>query len=191
MLLPQNSTDFCRFFPALLTALIITGCCQKKQISATAQPLRTEIENLAKAIETDNYIGTRYMARIQTESEAWSKRQKLMKDAEVAELHHLMDYPNTVVMLTAFEGLHRKKDQRVSALFNAMLDNNEKVGYIKGDIYTSMPALEYAYVYVLGYAIPGESAPYLDVPIEHWVLLSIEEQSIAEEKIKAYRNLRE
>jgi hypothetical protein len=174
----------------IIVLLFVTSCKSKKELEQTSAGLSAQTEKLVAEIEADNYIGTRYMARIQTESPAWARRQQLMNDASDNELILLATHANAVVMLTAFEGLHRRKHSEAKNIFTRLTYNNEKVSYIKGDIYSSMPVLEYAFVYVLGYTIPGEEQPYMDITPEKYLDLTPVEVREVMKNIEAYRRLR-
>jgi hypothetical protein len=113
-----------------------------------------------------------------------------MQIATDSELIALLQHDHVVLMLTAFEGLHRRKHPETYAAFTAIMPRNEKVSYIQGDIYTPMPVLEYAYTHVLGYTMPGEREPYVDVPIIRWIGLDKEQQNAVEDLIRRYRQLR-
>ncbi len=186
----MNLQNYIGSMLALMLIVTLTFCRSKKEMEQQPGSISPQIEKLAAEIEANNYIGTRYMARIQSESPAWTRRQQLMSDATSDELILLSTDPNFVVMLTAFEGLYRRQHAEVKNIFNRLTHSNEKISYIKGDIYSSMPVLEYAFIYVMGYTMPGEEQPYMDILPEKYIELAPMEVREVSKNIEAYRRLR-
>lgn len=153
------------FLPVLLIAILIgltDGCKSGANLSESVyspKEIREEIRLLVDSIKQDNYIGTEQMGRLPIAAPAYLRRQALMAKAHDAELKNLAAHPNTVVSLVAFEGLYERGDDAVPELFNQILERNDILHYIRGDISTRIPMLEYAYVYVMRYPLPGESLP--------------------------------
>lgn len=154
-----------RFLPVLLIAILIgltDGCKSRANLSESvysSKEIREEIRLLVDSIKQDNYIGTEQMGRLPIAAPAYLRRRALMDKAYDAELKNLAAHPNTVVSLVAFEGLYERGDDAVPELFNQISERSDILHYIRGDISMRIPMLEYAYVYVMRYPLPGESIP--------------------------------
>ncbi len=184
----MKRTFFCE---ALLVAGIFIGACgTKKEITAQAYDpalLRHEILTLADEIFNDNYIGTELMGRLPQTAPAYTRRLRLMSEATTDELLVLTHHPGTIVQLVAFEGLYEKTDPAVPLIIDRFKSNTERIQYIQGDISQEIPMLEYAYVYVMRFALPGESVPgHLTPAMPAFSLPDAQHQSV-QERIQRYR----
>jgi hypothetical protein len=181
------------FLPVLLIAILIgltDGCKSGANLSESAyspKEIREEIRLLVDSIKQDNYIGTEQMGRLPIPAPAYLRRQALMDKAYDAELKNLAAHPNTVVSLVAFEGLYERGNDAVPELFNQILERNDILHYIRGDISTRIPMLEYAYVYVMRYPLPGESTPTELEPASPKYSLSDETHTKTIQKITSLR----
>lgn len=144
--------------------LIFASCKSGKRAAdssseTTAEAPKGYIAALTDSIASDNVITTASAARRPGIAPEYRRRQTLMNSATEAELLAIFGRDNPVVRLTAFEGLYRKNYDGLDSLFAKMIDDNTKIQFIKGDLSEMMPTLEYAYSYILGAQIPGETRP--------------------------------
>jgi hypothetical protein len=154
---PRNAILF--LVIAISTAV---GCSSQGNFSKSyfdTRVISEETRLLADSISRDTYIGTEQMGRLPIPAPAYLRRQALMRNAKDAELHMLLDHPDAIVRLVAFEGLYERSDARIPDLLEKIAADGAIIQYIKGDISSQIPALEYAYVYVMRYEMPEEPAP--------------------------------
>lgn len=145
-----------------ISLLTLIGCKQNKEIlSGIGEPIKlsAEVATLRSAITAANYIGTEYSSRKPNVDPNYTNRMKLMRIATDEELLTLSGDTNAVVSLTAFEGLYNRGNEIVSVIFEGYRSRSDMIMYLKGDIAMEMPMLEYAYVYVMDYKMPGEKHP--------------------------------
>src|SRR5690606_23406251 len=90
---------------------------------------------------------------------AYARRLKLMRIATDGELLTLTGNSSAVVSLIAFEGLYNRGNSMVPVIFEGFKKRTDNIRYLRGDIAIDIPMLEYAFVYVLHYAIPDEEPP--------------------------------
>ena len=135
------------------------SCKSKELMQVDVAGVRPEIESLAKEIAQDNFIGTEQINRMPGTSEAYTRRQNLMEKASNDELVQLTDDTNPVVSLTALEGLYKRSYKEIPAIMAKYAERDDHIQYIKGDMSSQMPTLEYAYTYIFHKPMPGEDLP--------------------------------
>ena len=133
-------------------------------------------------IETD-YIGTEKIGRSPEPSAAYASREALLSMASDEELLALIDHPEGEVAATAFDGLLRRNYSGIKNELLNLSKGNRKLSYIKGDIVFVMPAIEYAYVNLLGNDFEGNPGEAEQVEIG----LSSAEKAFVENRIIAIR----
>ena len=160
---------------SILVLLLLFSCKSGKDVSTLEQdnisPELTELVNLL--IKTD-YIGTEKVGRSPEPSAAYASREALLSMASEEELLLLTNHPEGEVAATAFEGLIRR---HYSDLKTELLKLSE------GDIAFTMPALEYAYVNLLGNDFEGGHSENEVIEIG----LNGAEKAFVENRIKAIR----
>ena len=170
------------YIPMLMAVLFLLACGNKKEITAQDYDpslLRPEIVTLADEIFNDNYIGTELMGRMPQTAPAYTRRLRLMSEATPEELRVLTYHPGTIVQLVAFEGLYENGDPAVPVILDRFTSNPELIQYIKGDISQEIPMLEYAYVYVMRFTLPGESVPgHLEPAMPAFTLTDYQHQAV-------------
>lgn len=147
-----------------LFAILVVFCACKtnKKVPADVDKpiqLSSEIIELRNEIAKANYIGTEQTSRKPGMDPNFAERLKLMRIATDDELLTLSGDTSSVVALTAFEGLYKRGNKVVPDIFNGFMERSDIINYIKGDLFQTMPMLEYAYVNVLHYKIPNEVFP--------------------------------
>ena len=142
-----------------LIAILLLGCKANESVQVDVAGVRPEIQSIATDIESDNFIGTKQIGRMPGTSEAFARRQNLMEKASTEELIQLTDDSNSAVSLTALEGLYKRSYKNIPEIMAKYAERDDYVNYIKGDISTEMPALEYAYTYIFHNQMPGENMP--------------------------------
>lgn len=135
------------FFMFLLLISCQSGKNTAGYDSSQLSPELIELVNLL--IETD-YIGTEKIGRSPEPSEAYATREALLSMASEEELLALIDHPEGEVAATAFEGLLRRDYSEIKKELLNLSKGDRKLSYIKGDVVFVMPAIEYAYVNLLG-----------------------------------------
>jgi hypothetical protein len=156
------STSLIFLLVMFLIGMGLEGCKSKSNFSElTYHPnqVREEIRLLVDSVKKDNYIGTEQMGRLPIAAPAYLRRQALMRKAYDAELINLTLHPNPVVSLVAFEGLYERDEKTVPVIFERISERPDMLHYIRGDISMRIPMVEYAYVYVMRFALPGEEIP--------------------------------
>jgi len=168
-------------------AILLIGCRSKESLQVDVAGVRPEIESIAKEIEKDNFIGTDQIGRMPGTSQAFARRQDLMQKASNEELVQLTDDDNPAVSLTALEGLYKRSYEKIPELMAKYAERDDSIHYIKGDLSMPMPALEYAYTYILHKPMPGEKLPdELEEPFTRFQLPESLEATIIE-KIRELR----
>lgn len=142
----------------ILLVVLLLSCKWGKDVSTFEQsqisPELTVLVNML--IETD-YIGTEKMGRSSSPSAAYANREALLSIATEEELIKLISHPEGEVAATAFEGLSRRNYNYLKRELLNLSEGDRQLSYIKGDIVFVMPALEYAYVNILGNEFRGNS----------------------------------
>lgn len=149
-------------FVLVLLVCLSLGCKQKVEMASgvpDAPTLSSQVKMLSAEIAEDNYIGTEQTGRREGMDPAFARRLKLMRIATDAELLILSGDTNAVVGLTAFEGLYKRGNESVPAIFTGFMKRDDIIQYLRGDIAMQMPMLEYAYVYIMHFKIPNEPMP--------------------------------
>lgn len=169
---------------SILILLLLFSCKSGKDVSTLEQdnmsPELTELVNLL--IETD-YIGTEKVGRSQEPSAAYASREALLSMASEEELLLLTSHPEGEVAATAFEGLIRWHYSDLKTALLNLSEGDRKLNFLKGDIVFTMPALEYAYVNLLGNDFEGGHGENEVIEIG----LNDAEKAFVENRIKAIR----
>ena len=168
----------------ILFLFVLLSCKSGKEVlsfnSDQLSPELTELVNLL--VETD-YIGTQSIGRSNEPSLAYANREALLSIASEEELILLINHPEGEVAATAFEGLVRKKYGDLKNELLNLSKGDRQLSYLKGDVVFVMPALEYAYVIILGNELAGISGKNTRVDIG----LSEAEKAFVENRIIAIR----
>lgn len=168
----------------LLCFVLLFSCKSGHEISnsdlTNLSPETAEL--VALLIETD-YIGTEFVFRTPEPSVAYANREALLTLASENELITLTEHPEGEVAATAFEGLVRNEYADLKTEFLRLSAGDRKLNFIQGDVVYPMPALEYAYVNVLGNSLEGAATTSAFVPIG----LTEAEKAFVENRIKAIR----
>lgn len=143
-------------------------------------PELTELVNLL--IETD-YIGTERIGHSPEPSAASTSREALLSMASEEDLLALISHPEGEVAATAFEGLVKQDYRDLKTELLNLSKGDRKLNFLKGDIAFTMPALEYAYVNILGNDFDGSISENEQIEIG----LSNNEKAFVENRIKAIR----
>lgn len=144
------------------------------------RPELTELVNFL--IETD-YIGTERVGRSPEPSAAYASREALLSMASKEELLELINHPEGEVAATAFDGLVRQDYPDLKTELLNLSKGDRKLNFLKGDIAFIMPALEFAYVHILGNDFDGGRSE--NEPID--IGLSKDEKAFVENRIMAIR----
>ncbi len=168
----------------ILFLFLLFSCKSGKEVSGfNSNQLSPELIELVNLLVETDYIGTQSIGRTNEPSAAYANREALLSRASEEELTILINHPEGEVAATAFEGLVRKN---YSDLKNELLNlskGDRQLSYIKGDVVFVMPALEYAYVIVLGNEMDGHSVENTRVNVG----LSDAEKAFVENRIMAIR----
>lgn len=167
-----------------------SACRSKVELSDSEKKpmnISSEVKVLVDQIEADNYIGTEQVSRKQEMDPAYARRLKLMRIATDSELLALTGNPNAVVSLVAFEGLYNRENATVPAIFKGFRERKDVIQYLRGDISTELPMLEYAYVYVMHYTIPNEDPPSEIEQLEPKFQITKEDQVLIVQRIDGLR----
>jgi len=169
---------------SILLLILLFSCKSGKDISNPEQDLLSPavVEMVKLLIETD-YIGTESIGRSQEPSPAYASREALLSLATEAELLALIDHPEGEVAATAFEGLVRKNYGDLKTQLLNLSKGDRTLRYIQGDMVFTLPAIEYAYVNILGNEMEGNYIENTRVDIG----LSNAEKAFVENRIKAIR----
>lgn len=144
------------YLSVLFALLLIVGCKSRKETAeARRDGLRESVAVLADSVAADNVLTTRSAARRPGTAPEYRRRQALIDTAEADELLLLFERENTVLRLVGFEGLCRSGYSNIEGLFGKLIEDNSTVQFIRGDIIEIIPALQYAYMYILREDIPG------------------------------------
>jgi hypothetical protein len=166
--------------------LISCGSTKKAADNYDSGDIRPMVMSMAEGVANDNFLGTEYVARQPKPSEAFQRREALMQTANADELKKLTEHPNPIVALVAFEGLHRQFDPAVPKIIKRFQERSEIIQFLDGDVERRMPMIEYAYVKIMLYDMPGEINP--DKNSEPTVELSEKAQNLIQERIVELRN---
>ncbi|HKK40071.1 MAG TPA: hypothetical protein VJ949_11680 [Cryomorphaceae bacterium] len=168
----------------ILFMLLIISCKSGKDLSRfnddQISPELSEMVN--RLIETD-YIGTEKIGRSPEPSAAYASREALLSMASEEELLALIDHPEGEVAATAFEGLLRNRYSDLKMELLNLSKGDRTLNLIQGDVVFTMPALEYAYVNLLGNDF--DSTSNQNKPIK--IGLSDAEKAFIENRIMAIR----
>jgi hypothetical protein len=168
----------------ILFLLLLISCKSGSDLSAFSYgELSPELTEMVKLLEETDYIGTQSIGRTNEPSAAYANREALLSLASEKELLRLINHPEGEVAATAFEGLVRKNYNDLKKELLNLSKGDRHLSYIKGDIVFVMPALEYAYVIILGNQLDGDYGENTIVNIE----LSEEEKAFVENRIMAIR----
>jgi hypothetical protein len=160
------------------------GCKSNQDISKfdyddISPELKILVENL---IKTD-YIGTEKIGRSPELSPAYANREAIFSLAGQEELLALIDHPEGEVAATAFEGLAKMEYADLKTELLNLSKGDRALNFIKGDVIFTMPALEYAYINVLGIGFDEENSE--NHPLE--TDLTKDEKAFIENRIKAIK----
>jgi hypothetical protein len=163
----------------LLFLLLCFFSCKSGQKAADfdfkgMNPLLSE---MVAGIVSDDHISTPSVGRSRQPSESYANRRALMDVATDEELVRLLDHPDGEVRVTAFEALQERGYSDMTEALMSIRTPALEVDYLMGDIAFKMPALEYAYVAVLGNAIPGEELVYQNAELKD-IGLSAEQKAM-------------
>jgi len=169
---------------SILMLLVLFSCKSGKDVSNPEQdtlgPAVSEMIN--RLVEAD-YIGTESIGRSPEPSPAYANREALLSLATEEELLKLIDHPEGEVAATAFEGLVRRNYTELKTALLNLSKGDRTLRYIQGDMFFTMPALEYAYVNILGNKMEGNLVENTRVDIG----LSSAEKAFVENRILAIR----
>ena len=168
----------------VVLVFLLFSCKSGKDVSTLEQnkisPELTELVNLL--IETD-YIGTERIGRSPEPSGAYASREALLSIASEEELLALISHPEGEVAATAFDGLVRRHYSDLKTELLNLSKGDRKLNFLKGDIAFTMPALEFAYVNLLGNDFEESISENKLIEIG----LSDSEKAFVENRIKAIR----
>lgn len=177
-------------FFVLFAILTVAGCkARKDSAEARRDGLRESVALLADSVAADNVLTTRSAARKPGIAPEYRRRQALIDAAEENELLLLVEREHTVLRLVGFEGLCSRGYGDMDRLFGKLIEDNSTVQFIRGDISEIIPALQYAYMYILREEIPGiDSGAVPEEPAG--CAVSPGRLREARERIREYGNLR-
>ena len=143
-------------FFVLFAILTAAGCKARKDSAEVRRDgIRESVAVLVDSVAADNVLTTPSAARKPGTAPEYRRREALMAAAETDELLLLFERDNTVLRLVGFEGLCRRGYGDMDSLFGKLMEDNSTVHFIRGDISEIIPALQYAYMYILREEIPG------------------------------------
>lgn len=141
------------FFLVVLTIAIGLTHCKSNRVVFNDDQIRPVVKALAEQIVKDDFVGTESVGRTGETSPAYETRMALINAATEDELVQLLRHPEGEVAATAFEGLAKKNYPNLKSELMNLTGGERFLNYIKGDIFSDLSLLEYAYLYVLKYDI--------------------------------------
>lgn len=149
------------------------------------EQLNPATQEMVELLIESDFVGTERIAKGGATSVEYVNRISLMESATDKELLALLGHPEGEVTATAFEGLATRDYSELKTILLNLTEGEKMVNYMAGDVYQTIPVLEYAYVYVLQYEFENPNPSVAPVEIG----LTPEERAFVENRIKALRQL--
>ena len=122
--------------------------------------IRAQVLDSVIQVEKANYVSSGSVGDGAVTPDLWYTRQWIIKQATPEELLILLNYPNSAVRATAFEGLYDRKYNDIYDLLVDIIDtSNHDLHYVSGCLGYDLTLGEHLYQNVLQYSVDDAIAP--------------------------------